>query len=81
MRYDEIIVTEKLGVGHYKYNFISNTSIGIKRYELYADSIESAMEIVENKWGSISDYMFTSENVLSIQLRNYPLGSFILYWQ
>lgn len=78
--YKYIPVSGRFGQGCYTYKCVLDTEeTGVTKIDIFADSVELAINIVALQFGAVLSYSYVSDNVISLILAPYSSGSCLLY--
>ena len=78
--YVDYPVSGRFGSGMYTYKCVLDTSdTGVVKIEIFADTVEDAMAIVECNFGTIVNYSYLNDYLISLILAPYSDGTCMLY--
>ena len=78
--YKNIPISGRYGVGGYTYKcVIDNSAMGVKKYEIFANSINEVLYIVGCTFGNILSWSYIGNDVMSLNLSGFPDGSCFIF--
>lgn len=79
-KYKDVPVTNRLGVGNFTYKCVLDTEqTGIIKIEIFANTVEAAMNIAVQQFGALVDFSYISSDIISLILAPYSDGTCLLY--
>lgn len=79
-KYKDVPVTNRLGVGNFTYKCVLDTEqTGIIKIEIFANTVESAINIAVQQFGALVSYSYVSSDIISLILAPYSDGTCLLY--
>lgn len=78
--YKDVPIYDRLGAGMYTYKcVIDNDSLGVKKYDIFANSINEALYIIGCTFGNVLSWCYIGNDVMSLDLAPYPNGTCLIY--
>lgn len=79
-RYKDTPVSGRYGVGNYTYKCVLDTDeTGIIKIEIFANSIDQAVNVAACQFGSVISWSYISEDIISLILAPYKSGTCLIY--
>lgn len=79
-KYKDVPVTNRFGVGNFTYKCVLDTEqTGIIKIEIFANTVEAAMNIAVQQFGALVSYSYVSSDIISLILAPYSDGTCLLY--
>lgn len=79
-KYKSTPVSNRFGVGNFTYKCVLDTEqTGIIKIEIFANTVENAINIAVQQFGALVDYSYISSDIISLILAPYSDGTCLLY--